>query len=192
MSDVIRINLLPTREIRALRRKRRAVVAGAAALLVVAGALAAVNLRQWRRADALERDLAALRQRVAAMRVETRAVKALEERVARERRRNRAVAAWLGSRGEHSRVLRGLSAAAPDRLWLMRYAESPDGTVLEGRSADDESIARFLRGLAGTFKRRDLMEVGKADGEPAGRDGLRRFVIHARQRPAPDSALPRE
>ena len=176
MSDVIRINLLPTREIRAFRRKRREVMAGAAVLLLVAGALAAGNFRQWRRADALERDLAALRQRAAAMRVETKAVKALEETVERERLRNRAVAAWLGSRDEQSRVLRGLSSAAPEKLWLTRYAESSDGTVLEGRSIDDESIARFLRGLSGTFETTALMEAGKAEGEGGGR---RRFVIHA-------------
>lgn len=192
MSDVIRINLLPTREIRALRRKRREVMAGAAALLLVAGALAAGNFRQWRQADVLERDLAALRQRAAAMRVETKAVKVLEQAVEREQLRNRAVAAWLESRTEHSRVLRGLSAAAPEKLWLTRYAESPDATVLEGRSAADESIARFLRGLSGTFETPALMEAGKAHGEPPGRGGLRSFVIHARNGPAPDSAPPRE
>ena len=175
MSDALRINLLPTREIRALRRKRREVMAGAAALLLVAGALAAGNFRQWRRADALERDLAALRRTVAALRVETKAVAPLEETVKRERLRSRAVTAWLGSRNDHSRVLRGLSAAAPDKLWLTRYGESPDATVLEGRSVDDESIARFLRGLSGTFETPALMEAGKTDGE--GRD-LRRFVIH--------------
>ena len=176
MSADIRVNLLPTREVRAFRRKRRAVMAGAAALLLVAVALAAGNLRQWRQADALESELAALRQRVAAMREGAKDVKALEETVRRERRRSRAVAAWLERPAEHPRVLRGLSAAAPERLWLTRYAESADATVLEGRAADDESIALFLRGLSGTFETRDLMEAGKAaeGGEQ------RRFVIHGR------------
>ena len=178
MSAAIRVNLLPARPVRALRYKRRAVMAGAAVFLLAAGALAAGNVRQWRRADALESGLAAVRQRVAAMRGEARAVKELEETVGRERLRQGAVAAWLERQEDHPQVLRGLSAAAPERLWLTRYAESPDATLLEGRAVDDESVARFLRALSGTFERRDLMEAGKAaEGE-----GLRRFVVHARTR----------
>lgn len=185
---VIRVNLLPTREIRALQRKRRALLAGAAALLLIAAALAAGNLSQHRRGSALESRLAAVGQRVAALRVAAGDVTALEETVRRAHRRNRAVIAWLDRRAEHPRVLRGLSAAAPEGLWLTRYAESGDATVLEGQAMDDESIARFLRGLSGTFETRDLKEAGKA----AEGTGLRRFVVHARAGLPPDPAPPRE
>ena len=189
---MIRVNLLPIRQVRALRRRRRAVTAGAAALLLAAGALAAGNLSQWSRVNAVASDLVALRQRVAALRVEAAPVKALEETVGQARRTSRAVTAWLERPAEHPRVLRGLSAAAPDRLWLTRYTDSGQAAVLEGQATDDESIARFLRDLSGTFQARELMEAGRATGEAAERRGLRRFVVHARNGLPPDSAPPRE
>ncbi len=183
---MIRVNLLPTREIRALRRKRRALVSGAAALLLAAGALAAGNLSQHRRGSALESDLAALRRTVAAMRLAAKDVKALDETVRRARLKNRAVTVWLDRRSEHPRVLRGLAAAAPEKLWLTRYAESEDATILEGEAMDDESIARFLRGLSGTFATRNIVEAGKAaEGE-----GLRRFVVHGRNGLPPNVTPP--
>ena len=183
---MIRVNLLPTREIRALRRKRRALVSGAAVLLLTAAALAAGNISQHRRGNALESDLAVLRQKVAAMRVAAKDVTALEEMVKQARLKNRAVTAWLERRAEHPRVLRGLATAAPEKLWLTRYAESEDATVLEGEAMDDESIARFLRGLSGTFETRNIVEAGQAaEGE-----GLRRFVVHGRNGLPPNAAPP--
>lgn len=173
---MIRINLLPTRELRALRRKRRTLMAGAAALLLAGIALAAINVSQARRQAALESELAGLRQTVGKLRLDATATRKLEEENERQRLKNSAVSAWLARRARHPGVLSGLSSAAPDTLWLTRYAESEGTTVLEGLGTDDASIARFVRSLAGIFKSRQLVEAGKAPGEA----GVRRFVIHAR------------
>ena len=183
---MIRINLLQTRETRALRRKRRTVMAGVAALCIAGIALAAVNISQLRRQGALGSGLAERRRVAAGLRLETAAVKELEERVRLQRQKNHAVEAWLQRRTRHPRVLRGLSAAAPERLWLTRYAESQGTTILEGRATDDESIARFLRGLSRVFESRQLVDAGTADGQ----DGLRRFVIHAGPGPPPSPVPP--
>ena len=180
---MVRINLLPTREIRALRRRRRTIVVGSAALCVVVGALAAVNVSQLRRRSALEAEVAEGRRVAGELRLRTGEVEELEEGIRRQREKNRAVREWLERRGQHPRILRGLSAAAPDRLWLTRYAESRGAATLEGRAMDDESIARFLRNLSDAFHTRDLAEVGKAEGE----QGVRRFVIRATNEP-PDAA----
>ena len=183
---MIRINLLQTRETRALRRKRRTVMAGVAALCIAGIALAAVNISQLRRQGALGSDLAGRRRVAAGLRLDTAAVKELEERVRLQRQKNHAVEAWLQRRTVHPRVLRGLSSAAPERLWLTRYAESQGTTILEGRATDDESIARFLRGLSRVFESRQLVDAGTADGQ----DGLRRFVIHAGAGPPPKPVPP--
>lgn len=183
---MIRINLLATREIRALRRRRRTVMAGVVALCLAGIALAAVNLSQLHRRTALESDVAEQRRAASRLRARTEAVAELEERVRRQRRQNHAVTAWLQRRAQYPEVLRGLSGAAPDRLWLTRYAESQGTTVLEGRATDDESIARFLSALSPVFSHRQLVEAGKADGE----DGFRRFVIHAGNSPPPGPAPP--
>ncbi len=178
---MIRINLLATREVRALRRRRRTVLA-----LCFAGiALAAVNLSQLHRQTALESGVAERRQAAGRLRLETEAVEELEERIRRQRRRNHAVTAWLQRRARYPEILRGLSGAAPDRLWLTRYTESQGTTVLEGRATDDESIAQFLSGLARVFRNRQLVEAGKADG-------FRRFVIHAGNSPPPEPAPPEQ
>lgn len=180
---MIRINLLPTREIRALRRRRRTIVGGSAALCVVVGVLAAVHVSQLRRGSALEAELAEGRRVAGELRLRAGEVEELEEGIRRQREKNRAVREWLERRAQHPRILRALSAAAPDRLWLTRYAESRGAAALEGRATDDESIARFLRNLSGAFHTRELMEVGKAEGE----HGFRRFVIRAANEP-PDTA----
>ncbi|MCY4439672.1 MAG: PilN domain-containing protein [Deltaproteobacteria bacterium] len=183
---MIRINLLQTRETRALRRKHRTVMAGVAALCLAGMALAAVNIAQWRRQGALESGLAERRRVVAGLRLETAAVKELEERVRRQRQQDHAIKAWLQHRTRHPRVLRGLSAAAPEPLWLTRYAESQGTTILEGRATDDESIARFLRSLSRVFESRRLVDAGSANGE----ENLRRFVIHAEPGPPPNPVPP--
>lgn len=171
----IRINLLPTRDIQAARRKRRAVIAGAAVLCFAAGVLAAVNISQLRRQKALDSELTERRQIAAGLRLETRAVKDLEARIRRQRQRNHAVETWLQGRARHSPLLRALSAAAPERLWLTRYAESNGKTILEGRAVDNESITRFLRRLIPVFSDPRLVEAGQAGGD----NSLRRFVIRA-------------
>ena len=185
---MIRINLLPTREIRALRRKRRTLMACVAALCLAGSALAAVNVLQLRRQAALESELADRGRAAARLRLKTGAVKELEERIQRQRRKNHAVKAWLQRRAHYPRVLRGLSGAAPDRLWLTRYAESQGTTILEGLATDDESIARFLHSLSRVFNSRQLVEAGKVAGE----HGFRRFVIHAGNGPPPNSVPPEE
>ena len=172
---MIRINLLPTREIRAAQRKRRTVIAGAAVLCFAVGALAAFNISQMRRQAALDSELTERRRLVAGLRSDTKAVKELGGRNRRQRQRNQAVEAWLQRRARYSRVLRGLSAAAPERLWLTRYAESDGKAILEGRAADDDSITRFLRRLLPVVKDPRLVEAGQAGDD----NGLRRFVIHA-------------
>ncbi len=183
---MIRINLLQTRETRALRRKHRTVMAGVAALCLAGMALAAVNIAQWRRQGALESGLAERRRVAVGLRLETAAVKELEERVRRQRQQDHAIKAWLQHRTRHPRVLRGLSAAAPEPLWLTRYAESQGTTILEGRATDDESIARFLRSLSRVFESRRLVDAGSANGE----ENLRRFVIHAEPGPPPNPVPP--
>lgn len=180
---MIRINLLPTRDLRAARRKRRTVIAGAAVLCFAAGALAAVNISQLRRQNVLDSELTGRRQVAAGLRREAETVRELEERILRRRQRNRAVETWLQGRARHSPVLRGLSAAAPERLWLTRYAESEGKTILEGRATDDGSITRFLRGLLPVFSDPRLVEAGQDGGDK----GLRRFVIHAGTRVPADT-----
>ena len=179
-----RINLLPTREARALRRKRRRVFALAASLLLTASALGAVNVAQCRHRSGLEADLAASRTTAAALRRDAKAAGALEERLQEQRDRNAAVIGWLEGRAQPAKALRGLSAAAPATLWLTRYAESDGATVLEGQATDDASITRFPRNLPGDFGERQLLEAGKASAD----QDLRRFVIRAR-RPVPRAGV---
>ena len=179
-----RVNLLPTREGRTRRRKRRRIFAFAAAVFLTGTALGAVNVAQCRRRSGLETDLAASRTTAAALRRDAKAAGALEERIQEQRRRNAAVFGWLEGRARPAKALRGLSAAAPVTLWLTRYAEADGTTVLEGQATDDASITRFLRNLPGDFAERQLVEAGKASGD----QDFRRFVIRARTTPLPDPA----
>lgn len=182
-----RINLLPTRESRTLRRKRRRILCLTAALLLTGTALGAVNVAQCRHRSGLEADLAASRATAATLRRDAKAARALEAGIEEQRRRNAAVIGWLESRMQPAKALRSLSAAAPATLWLTRYGESGGVTELEGRATEDASITRFLRDLPGAFLERQLVEAGKAS-----EDEDFSFVIRARTAPLPEPALPGE
>lgn len=182
-----RINLLPTREGKALRRKHRRILALIAALLVTGTALGTVNIAQCRHRSGLASDLEASRATATALRRDAKAAGALEARIQEQRRKNAAVIQWLENRAEPEKALRGLAAAAPATLWLTRYAESDGATVLEGQATEDVSITRFLRALPGDFAERQLVEAGKAP-----EDNGFSFVIRARTTPLREPALPGE
>lgn len=184
----LRINLLPNREGRAARRKRRRILTLAASILLTGTALGAANVAQCRHRSGLENDLAAMRTTTAALRRDAEAAGALEERIQEQRRGNAAVIGWLEGRTRPAKGLRGLSAAAPATLWLTRYAESDGITVLEGQATDDASITRFLRNLPGEFAERQLVEAGEAAGD----QDFRRFVVRTRTAPLSEPASPGE
>ena len=185
---MIRINLLPTREIRALRRKRRTLMAGIAALCLAGSALAAVNVSQLRRQAGWSPNWPTggePRPGCGSRPGPSRSWKNGSSGNA-----GRTTPSRHGSNAGHR--TRGCCAASrarrPDRLWLTRYAESQGTTILEGHATDDESIAQFLRSLSRVFNTRQLVEAGKVAGE----HGLRRFVIHAGNDPAPNSVPPEQ
>ncbi len=178
------INLLSTREQRALRRKRRRVLALAASLCLTGTALGVVNVAQCRHRSGMEADLSALRAESASLRQAAKTAAALEKDIEQQRRRNAAIIGWIEARARPAKALRGLAGAAPETLWLTRYAESDDVTVLEGQATQDASITRFLRNLPGDFVERQLVEAGKAPGDI----GFRHFVIHARTTAPPAPA----
>lgn len=179
-----RINLLPTRESRTLRRKRRRILALTAALLLTGTALGAVNVAQCRHRSGLEAALEASRATAAALRRDAKAAGALEARIQEQRRKNAAVIRWLKNRAQPAKALRDLAAAAPATLWLTRYAESDGATVVEGQATEDASITRFLRDLPVDFAERQLVEAGKAP-----EDNDFSFVIRARTTPLREPAL---
>jgi type IV pilus assembly protein PilN len=77
------------------------------------------------------------------------------------------------------RVLSDLADAAPEQVWLMEFTENGGAATVTGMALDNQTIATFMRNLAGSpfFTSVDLVETTQSE-----QDGvqLKRFVVRAR------------
>lgn len=76
-------------------------------------------------------------------------------------------------------VLDDLSSATPEKLWLTEIKESGGGMTLIGKGLDNQTIAQFMRKLAGSpyFESVDLVETKQIE---EGQAKLKQFTISAR------------
>jgi type IV pilus assembly protein PilN len=84
-----------------------------------------------------------------------------------------------------ARVLRDLSIATPENLWLLDFNEGEGNATLTGMALDNETIARFMRQLSASdyFVAVDLVETSRraaADGARSGSGvplSFTRFIV---------------
>lgn len=175
---MIRVNLLPFKEAAAAEARSQEL---RLALLVLAGILLGMVAFWFERKSALsstttevgalETELTGLRKQVAEFGDLDKKRKDLDGKLK--------VISDLGrKRIGPSAVLRDLSKATPDRLWLIELAESGGATTLNGQAVDNQTIADFLRALASSryFPAVDLAEATQDEG--AGTK-LKKFLIRA-------------
>jgi type IV pilus assembly protein PilN len=76
-------------------------------------------------------------------------------------------------------VLADLSDAAPDHVWLMEFTEDNGAATITGFAFDNQTIATFMRNLAGSkyFTDVDLVETTQTDQKEI---QLKKFVVKAR------------
>jgi type IV pilus assembly protein PilN len=176
---MIRINLLPVKETELAARRSQEIRLVVLVLLLLAIGIVADRVRAGRTiarldqaAADLESELVVLRERVAeATRLEQQR-KDLDTKL-------KVIAELSQKRVGPAGVLRDLSRATPDRLWLLDVTESAGAATVTGKALDNQTIADFLRALANSpyFKGVDLSET--TQDEQAGGIKLKKFLLRA-------------
>ena len=176
---MIRINLLPFREISAEfgRRQELTVASGILGLTVIV--LAGLYWVQFRNVSASEAELANLRQEVEALNAKAKGVGELEKKVAELKEKLVVLDTLNKKKTGPVRIMESLSAAMPARLWLTQFREAGGIATIDGLAVDNQTIAEFMKALANSpyFNNVELVETAQTELEGV---SLKRFSLNSR------------
>jgi type IV pilus assembly protein PilN len=176
---MIRINLLPVREIKAEVSRRRELTLGALGLGATLTVIAGVYLVQHGRVVFLEKEIAGLRSELVTLNVQAKGVKDLENKIKEVKSKHQVIEDIDKKKAGPVRVMQSLSAATPGALWLTEFKEIGGNLTITGIAVDNQTIAEFLRALGSHayFKNTELVETVQSD-----QSGLpqRRFTIKSK------------
>jgi type IV pilus assembly protein PilN len=164
---MIRINLLPVKEAqRAIGRRQQMSVA----LLSITVALLVMVIPyvlQGRRIAQLDRDIAQLNTEIERYNAQTREVHDLEKKRAELQAKLKVIDDLKQKRVGPVRVLEDLSAATPQKLWLVSFSETNGQATITGMALDNQTIATFMRALQSSPYFYDVDLVETSQSEPA-------------------------
>ena len=173
---MIRINLLPVKELEAESVRRRELTIGGAVLGLALLVMGGIYFLQWREHSRLENELTDLRNEIQALNVKVREVGELQNKIKDLRGKNKILEDLSKKRVGPVRVLESLSVATPTSLWLTELRENGGNLVINGLALDNQTIAEFMRALANSkyFNNVDLVEVVQ---EKSAAPALKKFSI---------------
>jgi type IV pilus assembly protein PilN len=176
---MIRINLLPVKEIKAEVSRRRELTLGALCLGLTIAIIAGIYVVQYSRVAALENELAGMRAELAILNVKAKGVADLENKIREVKSKHQVIEDIEKKKAGPARVMQSLSAATPGALWLTQFKEVGGNLTITGVASDNQTIAEFLKAL-GThayFQNTELVETTQT--EQAG-VAPKRFSIRSR------------
>jgi type IV pilus assembly protein PilN len=175
---MIRVNLLPVKEIRAEFGRRQQMIIAAAALGLTVAILASVNLYQFYRASSLKKELAGLRAEIEQLTAQEKGVRELEQKVGGLQSKLKVIDELNEKKTGPVRVMESLSSVTPQRLWLTLFKETAGALTLDGLAIDNQTIADFLKALSGSpyFSGVDLVETTQVEQDKI---PLKKFSIKA-------------
>lgn len=188
---MIRINLLPVKEIKAeVGRRQDLTAAGVLIGLTLVLALG-VFLFQRYRISGLENEIASIKKEIEALNVQVKEVGELEKKVAELQEKYRAIDELRKRKTGPVRVMEGLSAAVPEKLWLTQFRESGGSLTITGLAVDNQTVADFMKGLSQSpyFRNVDLVESVQVDektGESRKKFSLKSDLVYRLPTPQPE------
>jgi len=184
---MIRINLLPLKEVRRALDRRRQVSIALLSLAMAALAMVVPFVIQSMEMSRLEREIDALNAEVARLNQQAREVRELERKRADLRAKLKVITDLQSRRVGPVRMLEDLSGATPEKLWIVDFTDSGGQATITGMALDNQTIATFMRQLQNSkyFYDVDLVEATEnvpARGTPEGQSGIvfKKFVVKAR------------
>lgn len=176
---MIRINLLPVREVEreAGRRQETRLVYLVVALVLVA--LAGIEVGSRMRLTPLKEEHARLQADIVALDKKSTELAQLETERKDLEEKLKTIETLEAKKVGPVNVLADLSDAAPEQVWLLEFKESGGLATISGLGLDDQTIANFMRKLGASpyFDGVDLVETAMSEQEGV---QLKRFVVNAR------------
>jgi type IV pilus assembly protein PilN len=176
---MIRINLLPVKELKAVVGRRRELIVGVLCLATPIALILGVYLYQLRRTSLLEQELASLRNELQVLNVKVRDATEYQNKIKEHQNKHKVLESINKKRSGPVRVMESLSAATPNSLWLTQFKETGGNVTITGVAVDNQTIAEFLKALEtyAFFKETELVETIQSEqtGTPP-----RRFSIKSK------------
>ena len=175
---MIRINLLPVRQLAAEVSRRREITIGAVVLGIALLALGAMHLLQSFQLSGLETELAQLRGELQALNTKIKELGDLQNKIKEARGKNKIIDDLKKKKSGPVLVMENLANATPATLWLTDLKESGGNLALNGLAVDNKTVADFINGLEASkhFKSVELIETTEGAGATA---GFKKFAIKA-------------
>lgn len=176
---MIRINLLPVKELEAEVSRRRETVLGISSLATVLLMLAALYGYQTMQVSGLEKDLADARAELQQLVAKAKSVTELQARIAEFQGKHKVIEDINKKKAGPVRIMENLSASTPTALWLTQFKETGGDLTITGVAMDNQTVADFLKSLASHSNFRDTELVETVQTEQAGMPP-RRFLIKSK------------
>ncbi len=180
---MIRINLLPLREAELSAGRRNQVSLVALGATISALIMIVPYMIQGRQLASIERETERVQEETLVYSKKVAEVRNLEQLRADVQAKLEVIQDLNDKRVGPARVLRDLSKATPENLWLLDFNEGNANATLTGMALDNETIARFMRQLSASeyFTAVDLVETSrrtsnlpKSSGAPL---SFTRFIV---------------
>jgi type IV pilus assembly protein PilN len=197
---MMRINLLPIKEIQAAITRRREIIVGSGALGSILFLFIAVYFYQSYQLTQTQNELTTLRSEIQALNARVKEVGDLQNRIKEFNSKHKVIADLNRRKTGPVGVMESLASAVPARLWLTEFKEVGGKLNMIGFAADNQTVADFLTALTATPYFRDVELVETAQGtQETGtykRFSIRSTVFYVPNEAAaaisPDGAVPKD
>lgn len=179
---MIRVNLLPVKELKAEVSRRREIMIGACCLAATVVVIGGLYLYQLRRTSLAERELADLRRELQGLNIKAKDVADLQDKIKGYENKQNVLESINKKKSGPLRIMESLSAATPSTLWLTQFKESGGNVTITGLAVDNQTIADFLKALESYpfFREPELVETIQSDqtGTPPRRFAIRSKLLY--------------
>ena len=173
---MIRVNLLPVKQIRAKISRRRDLTIGGLVLGLTAAVIVGAHLYQSYRMSKLESEIATVRGEIKALDLRVKQFGELQKKVKEFESKHKIIADLNRRKIGPVRVMESLAAATPPTLWLTEFKETGGKLLLTGLALDNQTVADFLKALATFYYFRDVELVETTEAGPAS-GPLKKFSV---------------
>ena len=162
---MIRLNLLPVRELNAESDRRRDLLVTGVSLATTTLILMGIYLYQSAQLSNLANELPAIRKEVEVLNGKVKELGNLEAKIKELKSKHKVIEDLRGQKTGPTLIMDSLASAIPSSLWLVELKQTGGSLIINGLAMDNQSVAEFIRSLSrsGHFKDVELVETTQAD-----------------------------
>jgi len=180
---MIRINLLPVREVEEASSRRKELLLAGGLIAVTLAAVVSVHFFQALRINSVSTELTDLESSLVKIRQQNQQLEKTEKQKKDLESKIRVVRQLTSAerRTASVHILDDLSSSTPDQLWLTDFTETKGAAKISGKAVDNQTIASFAHNLSSSryFQKIEIRETAQ---EIQTADAARRTVA-GRTRP---------